>query len=341
MSTIKKIKELFTCDLAIDLGTSRMIIVDKKRGIVVDEPSVVVVHENWGKPTVIAVGQEAYDMIGKVPRNHKVIRPIKKGVISNFDVAEVMIYNFIELALKDHPNKLIKPNPNVVVTVPVSATQIEERSLKSLILRAGAKNVETIEQPLAAAIGSEVDTDNSSGKLFLNMGAGITEIALISMNDIVLHFESSVSGHSLTTKIIDYFRYNYKVGLSYNDAERIKKELVDLNYKKVDDKEEESITITVKDYSVNIPVDFKITKLEACKSIMNEVSDLVKDLVNSLENIPIELLQDVKENGIYLSGGASEIKNLDLIINNIISLPVTRVENSKYVAVNGCLEQLL
>jgi rod shape-determining protein MreB len=339
MSKIKKIKDYFSCNLAIDLGTSRTIIIDSERGLVVDQPSVVVVHEKYGMQKIIAVGDEAYKMIGKVPRNHKVIFPLDKGVISDFDVAEKMLLNFMEIALESHPNKIFKPNPKVVVTVPVNATQVEKRSLKELILKTGASHVEIIEQCLAAAIGSELNTNEHSGRLFIHMGYGITEIALISMDDIVLYKTLDVCGNELTLKIMEYFRYSFKVCINKSDAEMIKIKLADLTYKN-DESENETLEINVVDMAINVPKKFTVTKKDVNKALIDPCARLIKETVGLLEEASSELNTDILENGIYLTGGGANLHNFDVLLNEVLSIPTTVIENPEYSAVKGCLHYL-
>jgi rod shape-determining protein MreB len=340
MLNIKKLKEYFTCDLAIDLGTSHTTIIDKHRGLVVDEPSIVAVLENYGQLSVIAVGDEAFSMVGKVPRNHRIVSPMRNGVVSDFDISEYMLTSFITKALDGHPNRFFKPHPRVVITVPVGATQVEQRTIKELALKSGATEVHLLEQPLASGIGSNLDLDSHEGHIVIHIGAGLTEIAVLSMNDIVTHKTIEVGGDHLTNAIIQHFRYSYSILLSKHVAEKIKIELADPLPSHNDSDEEITLNVTGKDTSTNLPKDFVVTKKEVYKAIIHPLGEIVNAFLTTLEVISPEIATDILNNGIVLTGGGAKLINLSDFFEKITGIETIVADDPEYTAVNGCLKVL-
>lgn len=336
MLSLKNIKQYLSCDLAIDLGTNTTLIIDSERGMLVNEATAVAIREDRGQITAIAFGNKALEMKGKEARNQKVIFPLKNGVISDIDIAECMLTYFVEKALENHPNKLFKPNPRIVITVPSYATEIEKRSIKELALKSGAREVHTIEQSLAAAIGADLDISDNNGHVVIHIGAGVTEIAVISMNDIVLTHTIEFGGNHFTQEIKKYFRQNHQLKISTDTAERLKVELGTAIAPKANDPNEDFITISALDIRSNLPKEVVVKEIEIYKALRNLLAEIISGLMEALAKITPELSGDLLKNGIYLTGGGSKLKDLDVMLKKVTRLNVKKVKKPEKVAVLGC-----
>lgn len=336
MLDLKNIKKYLSCDLAIDLGTSTTLIIDTERGMVVNEATAVAIKEIRGQIIAVAFGNEALEMKGKEARNHRVVFPLKDGSISDPDIAECMLTHFVEQAMKDHPNKLFKPNPRIVITVPSNATEIIKRSIKELALKSGAREVHIIEQSLAAALGAELDISDNNGHVVVHIGAGVTEIAIISMNDIVLTHTLEFGGTHFTQEIKRYFRQNHQLKISTETAERLKVELGTALVPKANVPDEDFISISALDLRSNLPKEIVVPEMEIYKALRDLLGETINGLMDALAKITPELSGDLLKNGIYLTGGGSKLKDLDIMLNNVTQLNIKKVKNPEKVAVKGC-----
>jgi rod shape-determining protein MreB len=336
LTFISKIKKYISCDLAIDLGTSRTLIIDTDRGLLVDEATAVAINEVRGQIIAVAFGNEALEMKGKEARNHRVVFPLKNGVISDPDIAECMLTYFVEKSLESHPNKLFKPNPRIVITVPSYATEIEKRSIKELALKSGASEVHIVEQSLAAAIGANLDISDNNGHVVIHIGAGVTEISVISMNDIVITHTVEYGGTHFTQEIKKYFRSNHQLNISTETAERLKIELGTAIMPAVNDPDADFLTISALDIGTNLPKEIVVKEIEIYKALRIMLAELVNGLMEALADITPELSGDLLKNGIYLTGGGSKLSNLDKMFNRITQLDIKLIKSPEKAAVKGC-----
>lgn len=312
---LKKFLGMFSNDLAIDLGTANTLVLVKGKGICINEPSVVAIqYDKHGREDILAVGQEAKDMIGKTPGNIKAIRPMRDGVIADFNVTEMMIRYFIE---KVHNRKGLF-SPRVIICVPYGLTQVERKAVKESAMSAGAREVYLIEEPMAAAIGAGIPVKEPNGNLVVDIGGGTTEIGVTSLGGLVQSKSIRVAGDMLDKSIIDYMKKNFNLLIGDRVAEDMKIQIgtaVQL---------EEELTINVKgrDQVTGLLTSVEVNSehmREAMKIPLKEIGEALK-LV--LEETPPDLAGDIVENGIVLTGGGGLIRGLDKYLSNIVKLPV-------------------
>ena len=218
-SFFKHLKGFYSTDLSIDLGTANTLVFVKDKGIVLDEPSVVAIKKADGHRTVVAVGSEAKRMLGRVPGNIEAIRPLKDGVIADFQVTEKMLQHFIQLV---HGENFFKPSPRILICVPCQSTQVERRAIRESALQAGAREVRLIEEPMAAAIGAGLPVEDASGSMVVDIGGGTTEIAILALNGVVFSSSLKTGGDRFNESIVSYLRRKYGVLIGESTAERIK-----------------------------------------------------------------------------------------------------------------------
>jgi len=299
--------------MAIDLGTANTLVVLKGQGVVLNEPSVVAIIEQNGKKTVLAVGDEAKTMLGRTPGNISAIRPLRDGVIADFIVTEEMIKHFIK---KIHKNKTFA-NPRILICVPTGSTPVERKAIQDSALAAGARRVQLIEEPIAAAIGAGLPISEATGSMVVDIGGGTTEIAVMSLGGLVYSKSLRVAGDAMDTALINYMRKEYNLMIGDSTAEKIKKEIgtaIPSN----------SNTYAVKgrDLRSGTPKEVNITEedtAEALNGILKEMVDGVKD---ALENTPPELSADLVDMGMTLTGGGALLKNIDKRFSKETGLPV-------------------
>lgn len=311
--------------VGIDLGTSNTLVYVNKKGIVINEPSVVAI--NVYNNEVKAVGKDAKEMLGKTPHNIEAVRPLQDGVIADFNVAKALIKYFIRKAL-DY-NKFAKPK--VVICVPVGVTSIEKKAVLEVAQNAGAKNVKLIEEPMAAAIGAGIDVGAAIGNMVVDIGGGTTEIAVISLGGIVVSDSLRVAGDSIDTEIRDYIKWKYKLDIGFATAERIKHELGNAcqDYYELPENKEvpTTITITGRDMVLGLPRSIELTNEEIREAILETINNIVSGVKRCLERTPPELSSDIFSNGIYLTGGGALIKGLDIFMEKETGLKIKIAEN--------------
>jgi rod shape-determining protein MreB len=312
---ISSIRSAFSNDIAIDLGTANTLVYLKGRGIVLNEPSVVAIMQRRDRDVVLAVGEEAKLMVGKTPGNIRAIRPMKDGVIADFDIAEKMIAYFIKKAIRKSIFK-----PRVVVCVPSGATLVERRAIQEAAESAGAREVFLIEEPMAAAIGAGMPVTSPCGSMVVDMGGGTTEIAVISLGGIVHSSSLKMAGDKMDDDIVQYVKKNYNLLIGEATAERIKKEIGCALMTENDDGE--SIIVRGRDLLAGIPKDISITQREIAESLHDVVYEIVAAVKKVLEVAPPELSADISANGFCLTGGVAMIKNLNLVLAQETGLKV-------------------
>ncbi|MGC6472593.1 MAG: rod shape-determining protein [Parvibaculales bacterium] len=308
---------MFSADMAIDLGTANTLVYVKGRGIVLNEPSVVAIFNNGGRNQVLAVGDEAKLMLGRTPGNIQAIRPMRDGVIADFDVAEEMIKHFIR---KVH-NRRTFANPQVIICVPSGATAVERRAIQESALSAGARRVYLIEEPMAAAIGAGLPVTEPTGSMIVDIGGGTTEVAVLSLGGIVYSRSVRVGGDKMDEAIIAYIRRNHNLLLGESSSERIKKEVGSAAVP--DDSDGASLHIKGRDLMNGVPREVTISQREIAESLAEPVGAIVEAVKVALEATPPELAADIVDKGIILTGGGALLKNLDKVLREETGLPVS------------------
>lgn len=317
-------------DLAIDLGTANTLVYIKGKGIVADEPSVVAVHtDSRGAKKVIAVGMEAKNMLGKTPGNIVAIRPLKDGVIADFEITEAMIKYFIQ---KVH-NRSSRARPRIVISVPSGITPVEKRAVKESAESGGAREVYLIEQPMAAAIGVGLPVTEPSGNMIVDIGGGTTEVAVISLAGIVYCNSVRAAGDKLDEAIVQYIKRKYNLLIGERTAEMVKI-TIGSAYPTPDESE---ITMEIKgrDLVGGVPKTLEISSAEIRQAIAEPVKAIVEAVRIALERTPPELAGDIVDKGIVISGGGAMLKNMDLLLREVSRLPVTIAENPMTAVCEG------
>ncbi|RUM64707.1 MAG: rod shape-determining protein [Sulfurimonas sp.] len=312
---LNKLIGMFSNDLSIDLGTANTLVIAKGQGIVINEPSVVAVKtEKYGVQKVLAVGREAKEMVGKTPGNIKAIRPMKDGVIADFDMTEQMIRKFIE---KAHGRSSFI-SPRIIICVPYGLTQVERKAVREAAISAGAREVFLIEEPMAAAIGSGVNIREPQGNLVLDIGGGTTEIGVVSLGGLVLSKSIRIAGDSLDKAIVDFVKRKYNLLIGDRSAEEIKIEIATA----LPLEKELKKTVTGRDQIEGLLSSIELTSedtREAIKEPLKEISEALKEV---LEKMPPDLAGDIVNNGIILTGGGALIRGLDKYLSDSVKIPV-------------------
>ena len=322
-------------DLAIDLGTANTLIYTNKRGIVLDEPSVVAIQHVQGpsgpqsRIAVLAVGAGAKAMLGRSPKNIEAIRPMRDGVIADFNVTEEMIKHFIK---KTVSTNLFSPSPRIVICVPFGATQVEKRAIRESAERAGAKQVFLIEEPMAAAIGAELPIQDATGSMVIDVGGGTTEVGVISLGGIVYASSARVGGDKIDQAIVDYMRRNYGTLISEPTAEKIKHQIGSAF--PLD--EVLSMDVTGRNLSEGLPRKLSLSSNEILEAISDPLHTIVGAVKTALEQTPPELGADIADNGMVLTGGGALLKNLDRLLQEETGIPVIVAEEPLTCVVRGC-----
>ncbi len=322
-------------DIAIDLGTANTLIYVKGKGIVLNEPSVVAIRHEEGpsgpytKKSLLAVGAEAKTMLGRSPQNITAIRPMKDGVIADFNITEEMIKYFIR---KVHNISWFTPNPRIVICVPYGATQVERRAIRESAERAGAKQVFLIEEPMAAAIGAGLPVNEATGSMVIDVGGGTTEVGVISLGGIVYASSARVGGDKIDQAIIDYMRRNYGTLISEPTAEKIKK-TIGSAFPMTEIKDME---VTGRNLAEGLPRKITISSNEILEAISEPLQTIVSAVKSALEETPPELGADISETGMVLTGGGAMLNNLDRLLMEETGIPVIQAENPLLCVVEGC-----
>ena len=310
-----KIIGRFSNDLSIDLGTANTIVIAKGRGIIINEPSVVAVKtEKYGHSRVLAVGHEAKEMVGKTPGNIRAIRPMRDGVIADFDMTEKMIRKFIE---KAHGRSSLI-SPRIIICVPYGLTQVERKAVRESALSAGAREVFLIEEPMAAAIGAGVDIREPQGHIVVDIGGGTTEIGVVSLGGLVLSKSIRTAGDKIDQNIVNYIRKKYNLLIGERVAEEIK-----INIGTALDLDKElTMIVNGRDQVEGLLSSVELTSediREAMKEPLKEVAEALRDV---LERMPPDLAGDIVSHGIILTGGGALIRQLDKYLSDLVRIPV-------------------
>ena len=307
-----------SADMAIDLGTANTLVYVKGRGIVLNEPSVVAIADLRGRKQVLAVGEEAKHMLGRTPGNIAAIRPMRDGVIADFEVAEEMIKHFIR---KVH-NRRSFASPMIIVCVPSGSTAVERRAIQESAESAGARKVLLIEEPMAAAIGAGLPVTEPSGSMVVDIGGGTTEVAVISLGGIVYARSVRVGGDKMDEAVISYIRRQFNLLIGESTAERIK---MAIGAAAVPDYGEEGPVIEVRgrDLMNGVPREVWVSQRQISESLSEPVTAIVEAVKVALENTPPELAADIVDKGIVLTGGGALLYRLDQVLRDATGLPVS------------------
>ncbi len=316
------LRGLFSSDMGIDLGTANTLVYVRGKGIILNEPSVVALAEEGGKKHVLAVGEEAKMMVGRTPGDITAIRPMKDGVIADFDVAE----NMIEYFVKKVHNRNSFVSPQIVICIPRGATAVERRAIQESAEGAGARRVFLIEEPMAAAIGAGLPVTEPTGSMIVDIGGGTTEVAVLSLGGIVYGNSVRVGGDKMDEAIVNHIRKHNNLLIGETMAERIKK-TVGAAMPPKDGKGKE-ICIKGRDLVNGVPKEIKITEAQIVESLAEPVAAVVDAVKYALENTPPELSADIVDKGIVMTGGGSLLARLDELLRLKTGLPVSVADDA-------------
>ena len=318
---LKRLKGLFSNDLSIDLGTANTLVYVREKGIILNEPSVVAIKTQSGQRTVVAVGLEAKKMLGRTPGNITAIRPLKDGVIADFQVTEEMLKHFIQVV---HEDSLVRPSPRILVCVPCQSTQVERRAIRESVLKAGAREVRLIEEPMAAAIGAGLPVEEASGSMVVDIGGGTTEVAILALNGVVYSNSIKVGGDRLDEAIIAYIRRNQGVLIGDSTAEKIKHGIGAAS------PEAENLEMEVRGRNLaeGTPVTFNMESKKIYDAMLEPLSSIVQAVRSALQETNRQSVSaDISERGIVLSGGGAMLRDVEVLISNQTGVPVIIAED--------------
>ncbi len=328
---------LFSADLAIDLGTANTLVYMKGRGIVLNEPSVVAIATMKGRKQVLAVGLEAKEMVGRTPGNIEAIRPLRDGVIADFEVAEEMIKHFIRKV----NNRRGFASPQVIICVPSGSTAVERRAIQEAAEAAGARRVHLIEEPMAAAIGAGLPVTEPTGSMVVDIGGGTTEVAILSLGGIVYARSIRVGGNKMDESIINYVRRNHSLLIGEATAENIKKRIGSACLP--EDGNGEVMEIKGRDLMNGVPKEIVISQRQIAESLAEPVNAIIEAVKVALEHTAPELSADIVDKGIVLTGGGSLLGNLDFVLRHSTGLPVSQADeplNCVALGTGRCLDDM-
>jgi len=317
----------FSQDIGIDLGTSSTLVYVKNKGLVINEPSVVAVNSRNNQ--IISIGDEAKQMLGKNPGHIMITSPLVGGVISDFEIAEKMLQYFIN---KIHQQGFgLTPRPRVVIAIPLNVTEVERKAVEDAVRSAGAREVYLVEQPIAAAIGARVPIQEPSGFMIADIGGGKTEVAVISLSGVVTFNSLNVAGDELDKKIIQYARENFNLLLGGKSAEDVKIKIGTV----IPDDNHQETPIRGRDLITGLPKEVIVTSEQIREAIIKSARQIVDAIRDTLEKTPPELVADIYQRGILLSGGGANLKGLDTLISQEVKIPVHIIDDPLTAVVRG------
>ncbi|MFA4999052.1 MAG: rod shape-determining protein [Candidatus Paceibacterota bacterium] len=317
----------FAEDIAIDLGTANSEVYVRGRGIVIEEPSVVAVNQKTGQ--ILAIGAEAKKMVGRTPAHIVATRPLRAGVISDFEVTEQMLRYFIE---KAHKRRfLLSPRPRVIIGIPSGVTEVEKKAVVDAGKNAGAREVFLVEEPMAAAIGARLPVQEAGGNFVVEIGGGTTEVAIISLGGIVLAKSLRVAGDKLNEDIIHFAQDEYRLLIGERTAESIKIGIGSA----YPSKEKRELPMRGRNLVTGLPEEIMISDDDIRKAMEKSVKQIVSEIKTAIEECPPELLADIMTNGIYISGGGSLLRGLDALIQKETRIPTKIIEDPMTAVVRG------
>ncbi|MDR2195876.1 MAG: rod shape-determining protein [Gallionellaceae bacterium] len=325
------LKGYFSNDLAIDLGTANTLIWSRGQGIVLDEPSVVAIRQEGGpnsKKVILQVGQGAKQMLGKTPGNITAIRPMKDGVIADFNVTEQMLKQFIRSV---HKSSIFSPSPRIVICVPCGSTQVERRAIRESAQNAGARRVELIEEPMAAALGAGLPIEDATGSLVVDIGGGTTEVGVVALGGPVYSGSVRVGGDKFDEAIINYIRRNYGMLIGETTAEQIKKRIGSA----FPGSEVLEMEVKGRNLAEGVPRSFTVSSNEVLEALADPLNSIVSAVKTALEQTPPELGADIVSKGMVLTGGGALLRDIDRLLIEETGLPVLIAEDPLTCVVRG------
>ncbi len=322
----RKFNKMFSHDIGIDLGTANTLVYLQGRGIVINEPSVVAINQKTG--TVVAVGSQAKDMLGRTPQHIVAVKPLVDGVISDFEVTEEMITYLLNKAQKDNKKLL---GPRVVVGVPSGITNVETRAVRDATKNAGAREVYIVEEPMAAAIGIRLPVMEPVGTMIIDIGGGTTDIAVISLGGVVVSKNLKIAGDKLNADIMGYIRSEFKILIGEKTAENIK---ISIGAALPSDEPHEAV-IKGRDLVTGLPREVVITDSDIREATMQSIETLLEASKEVLETTPPEIIADVMHRGVFLTGGGALIKGLDVVLTEYLKIPVHVAEDPLTAVARG------
>lgn len=323
---VTRLFSFFSNDLAIDLGTANMVIYVRNKGVVLDQPSVVAVKSSTN--TVLAAGDKAKRMLGRTPDSIVVSRPIRDGVIANFELTESMLRYFIS---EVHNNRKTLVRPRMIIGVPSGITQVEKRAVEDSARQAGAREVYTIMEPMAAAIGAGLPVEEPTGNMIVDIGGGTTEVAIISLKDIVYCKSVRVGGDEMDRSIVQYVKRKYNLLIGERTAEDLKIKIGTAMLSDVSVKED----VKGRDLITGVPKTVTLTDAEVFEALAEPIAVILDAIRSALENAPPELSSDLVDRGIMMAGGGALLRNLDVLISKDTGLPVQVAEDPLLSVVIG------
>jgi len=326
---------LFSHDLAIDLGTANTLVFVRGKGIAIREPSVVARHKKSKK--ILAIGREAKRMVGKTPALIEAFRPLKDGVIADFDATEAMLRRYIGL-VHEHPGSFLPtiPRPKVVLGIPSGVTEVERRAVQDAALSAGARSAYLIEEPMAAAIGANLPIQEARGSMIVDIGGGTTEIAVISLGGIVINRSLRIAGDEMDEAIVSYIRLKHSLLLGISSAEAAKIAIGSAYPLR----EEKHTVVRGRDLESGLPKSIKLTSSEVREAIAPVINQIIEIINETVEEIPPELVGDVLEQGIALAGGGTLLSGMERTIAESIKMPAWVTQDPMECAVRGAAKVL-
>lgn len=332
----EKLWRLTTLDVGIDLGTANVVVHVKGRGVVIRQPSVVA--RQIKTKEILAIGDEAKKMLGKNPGNIEVVRPLRDGVIADFDAAEAMLKHYIVEVHSLYKGMGFKiPHPRVAVGIPSGVTEVERRAVQEAAISAGARSAFLVEEPMAAAIGAGLPVEKAEGHLVCDIGGGTSEIGVISLGGLVLNRSLRVAGDELTESIVNFVRLKYNLLLGESTAEEVKI-AIGSAYPLKKEREGGGLQIVVRGRSLEtgLPQSLKLGSEEIRESLMPIVNQIIQEIALIIEETPPDLVADILEKGMVMAGGGSLIRGIDKLISEQIGMPVWVTENPLEAVVRGC-----
>jgi rod shape-determining protein MreB len=324
---------LLSHDLGIDLGTANTLVYVRGKGIVIREPSVVARHRKTKE--IVAIGTEAKRMLGKTPATIEAFRPLKDGVIADFDAAAAMLTHYIKLVHQQPKNRMLPsiPRPKVVVGIPSGVTEVERRAVQEAAIMAGAREAYLIEEPMAAAIGAGLPIQDTSGSFICDIGGGTSEIAVLSLGGIVVNRSIRVAGDEMDEAIVNFMRLKYSLLIGEPTAEAIK---IAVGSAYPVDKIERQTVVRGRDIETGLPKSIRINEGEIRETISSVIHDIIEAISETIEETPPELIGDIMEHGIVLAGGGALIRGIDKLIATEVKMPVWVTEHPQEAVVLGC-----
>ncbi len=324
---------LLSHDLGIDLGTANTLVYVKGKGIVIREPSVVARHRK--SKQIVAIGTEAKKMLGKTPQTIEAFRPLKDGVIADFDAAAAMLKHYIQLVHEQPKNSMLPkiPRPKVVVGIPSGVTEVERRAVQEAAIMAGAREAYLIEEPMAAAIGAGLLVQDSSGSFICDIGGGTSEIAVLSLGGIVVNRSVRTAGDEMDDAIINFMRLKYSLLIGEQTAEDIK---IAVGSAYPIDKIERQTVVRGRDIETGLPKSIRINEAEVREALSTVIHEIIEAIAETIEETPPELVGDIMEHGIVLAGGGSLIRGIDKLVAMETKMPVWVTEDPQTAVVRGC-----